>query len=300
MTIWRLTINPAANEDVDPKRFCIDRNILGVGWPVDTIGPLDWDTYYALAAERYYNEDNRGWLPAVNAIHNRMEVDDLCWTRDLNGNYYLGKVDGDWEYQSTDDHLNADVVNVRACTWVRTGGVDSVPGKVLNSFRARRALQAVHDETIHFYSQLFYNQVSGNNYYDLINEQELDLFALISSEDCEDIVGIYLQEEYDYRLIPSSCKLDTVRTEFVLRKVGSKAQVQVKQGDVPLNRNEFEYNPDDPSEWFLFTTCGQYDGDENDYVQCITPDEIRDFAYNNTELMPDRIRRLIEFCNEII
>ena len=299
MNIWRLNIKPDAKQDVDPRMFCIDRAILGVGWPVDWGGgPLDRDTYYALGEEKYYNQEDKGWWPAVNAILYRMEIGDLCWTRDLDGNYYLGKVEGDWEYRSTDKYRHANILNVRRCSWYRTGGVDSVPGKVLNSFRAGRTVQAVHDDTVLFYSKLIYNQVSGNGFYDLSEGQkQLDFFALISPEDCEDIVGIYLQEKHGYRLIPSSCKLDTVKTEFVLRKAGLKAHVQVKQGDISLYIDEFKYDPSDPCEWFLFTTSGHYEGKGNEHVHCIDPDIMRDFAFNNKGLMSNRIQQLIEFCN---
>ena len=81
------------------------------------------------------------------------------------------------------------------------------------------------------------------------HDVKLDLFDLIFPEDCEDIVGIYLQEKQGYRLIPSSCKLDTVKTEFVLKTAEGKAHVQVKQGNVDLHIDEFEYDPCDPCEW---------------------------------------------------
>ena len=114
MNIWRLTISPAAESGVDPRKFCIERNLLGVGWPVDRNAPLAWDTYYDLGNETYYNQGDKGWWPAVNAIRNRMEVNDLCWTRDRDGNYYIGRIEGHWEYRSTDDYRDADIVNVRA------------------------------------------------------------------------------------------------------------------------------------------------------------------------------------------
>ena len=242
-TIWRLNIKPDAAKGVDPRMFCIERNILGIGWPVvspvDADTPRDWDAYYNLGMEQYYNEDDKGWWPAVNAIHNRMKIDDLCWTRDWDGNYYLGRIEGDWEYRSTTDYRDADIVNVRPCTWFPTGGVDSVPGKVLNSFRAGRTVQAVDDETVSFYSRLRYNRLSKEAAYDLPGDLKRDLFALIWPEDCEDIVGIYLQEKHGYRLIPSSCKLCTDKTEFILKTAeGKQAYVQVKQGNVDLNADE--------------------------------------------------------------
>ena len=230
-TIWRLNIKPDAAEDVDPRKFCFDKGILGIGWPVDPEVPTDWETYCALAKDRYRGARRKGWRTAANAII-QMAVDDLCWTRDENANYYLGRIVGDWEYRSTDEYQKAGIVNVRPCEWFRVGGVDSVPGKVVNSFRPSAAVQRVYDETSSLYSKIKFNLLSKRAVYDLHgNEDNRDLFSLISPDDCEDIVGIYLQEKHGYRLIPSSCKRDTGKTEFVLKAVdGRRANVAGKAG----------------------------------------------------------------------
>ena len=298
MRIWRLNISPASESGVDPRRLCIENNILGVGWPVDDDAPLDWNTYYRLGCETYYNQGDNGWWPAVNAIRYRMEVNDLCWTRDWSGNYYIGKIEGCWEYRSTDDHRRADIVNVRPCRWFPVGGVDSVPGKVLNSFRASRTIQIVDDETVVLYSKWKHNQISQENVYDLRNVGKRDIFSLISTDDCEDIVGIYLQQELGYRLIPSTCKRDTAHTEFVLRKAEGKAHVQVKQGYVDLDMDEFnDRDPCDPCQWFLFTTHGRYTGVGGGHVQCLDPDKMRDFVLNNRRLMSSRVQAFIDFLD---
>ena len=71
----------------------------------------------------------------------------------------------------------------------------------------------------------------------------MDLFALALPEDCEDIVAIFLQGKYGYHLIPSTCRQDTVKTEFLLRKTNCKAQVQVKQGTVPAAQRSLRLGP---------------------------------------------------------
>lgn len=296
--LWRLNIKPDAQEGVDPVRFCLDKQILGVGWPVDSDSPLDWKTYCRLGQSNYRGRWQKGWRAATNAIHDRMKTNDLCWTRDPHGNYYLGRITGNWEYRSARRYREADIVNVRLCRWFPTGGVDSVPGKVLNSFRPNRTVQAVYDETASFYSRLKYNQLIGKAVYDLSSDEELDLFSLISPEDCEDIVGIYLQEEHGYRLIPSSRKRDTVWTEFVLKKGnGKQAYVQVKQGNVDLNKDNFKYDAGNPCEWFLFTTNGHYTGRRHNHIHCLKPNDMHEFALAHRNLMSDRVQTFIDFCN---
>lgn len=301
MKIWRLTINTSAQEGVDPRKFCIEKNFLGFGWGVGATGPLDWSEYEKLGTEIYYNKVDRdnGWWPAANAIHNRMEVGDLCWTRDWDGRYFLGRVEGPWKYCTTEEHISTDVVNVRPCRWFYIGTDDAVPGKVLNSFRTGRTLQAVHDRTTNIYSKLIYNSAEMDCKYELpIENMDLDLFSLISPEDCEDIVGIYLQEVLGYRLIPSTCRASTAVTEFVLRKRDRKALVQVKQGYVPLDRKNYKIELKDPSEWFLFTTCGEYQGEEVEHVHCLDPEELRNFVYTNVSLMSDRVQKFAELSLE--
>ena len=301
MNIWRLTISTDANPGIDARKFCIERSILGLGWPVEARSPLDWATYEELGTTTYYDLGDKGWWPAANAIHNRMKEGDLCWTRDWGGQYYIGRVEGPWEYRGAQEYRDADVVNVRACRWVCAGTDDSVPGKVLNSFRASRTLQAVHDDTVRFYSKLKFNQAGGKPRYDLSDEnRQLDLFSLISPEDCEDIVGIYLQEEHGYRLVPSTCRHDTAKTEFVLRKQDSKALVQVKQGQVTLDRGDFQLDADDYCEWFLFTTGGYYEGKEASHIHCLNPKTLLEFAFDNVSLMSDRVQQVIRFCVQAI
>ena len=298
MRIWRLHIKTdGGKHGVDPKQFCIVRNILGVGWPVSEDAPLDWDTYWRLGKDEHEKKGDKGWRRALNAIGRRMAVGDLCWTYDRDHNYYIGRIEGGWEYRSTSDYRKADVVNVRPCRWFRTGGVDSVPGTVLSNFRVNATVQRVYDKTAAFYAKRQYRQLNNTAFDNSAHIDDPNLFSLISSDDCEDIVGIYLQETRGYRLIPSTCKRDTPRTEFVLRNANGKAHVQVKQGENEiLKKDDYrDYDPSDPCEWFLFATSGKYTGGMYNNVYCLDPKEMRDFALNNRNLMSRRVQSIIQF-----
>ena len=297
INIWRLHIKTAAEAGVDPHNFCIEKNILGVGWQVETAkNPLSWDCYYKLGKEGYEEEGDKGWKAAVNALHDGMKCGALCWSRNSDGIYYLGRIKGDWIYNNTDEYIRADVVNVRDCEWHKVGLVDSVPGKVVNSFIPSRTVQMVHENSVNLYSRYLYNKLCTESFYDLSEEPgDVDLFTLISAEDCEDIVGIYLQEK-GYRLIPSSCKSSTAGYEFVLknRETGRRAVVQVKQGQPELNREEYgdAFGRD---EVFLFSTQGNYTGAERANVHCLTPEKMRGFVLANREVLSDRLNQWIDF-----
>tara|TARA_B100000315_G_scaffold239549_1_gene258438 strand:- start:2020 stop:2916 length:897 start_codon:yes stop_codon:yes gene_type:complete len=288
--IWRLNIKTASKAGVDPRRFCLDKGVLGVGWRVDEHETLDWDSYYQLANARYYPED-KGWWPAVNAVYNRMSVNDLCWTRDRDGQYYLGRIASEWRYDGSPDHVEADIINARDCEWFRVGTVDSVPGKVVNSFIPARTVQTVADDSVAYYSQLLFNKLSGNVVYGP-DRTDVSLFSLASAEDCEDIVGAYLQEQ-GYRLIPSSCKSDTVAYEFVLkhRDSGRRAVVQVKQG-VPIDLAKYESLDCDV---FLFTTQGRYVGTPSKNIHCLSVEEMIAFALANQALLSDRLKNWMRY-----
>jgi hypothetical protein len=295
-TAWRLNIKTGASEGINPRRFCIDRNILGVGWPVDADGEVDWERYYKLGEETYYKRGDKGWWPAVNAIKNRMQINDLCWTRDWDGVYYLGRITSDWKYQGESENRNADVVNIRECLWKEAGEVDAVPGKVVNSFIPNRTVQAVDDESVRLYSQFLYNLLSHEPHYSLANVSA-DLLSLVSAEDCEDLVGLFLQEK-GYRMIASSCKADTAAYEFVLKhaETGKTAVAQVKQGYVNLNVEEYSALP---GEVYLFTTHGNYVGTSLASVHCIQPDEIRRFVDTRPHLLSDRLKTWVALIEKL-
>jgi hypothetical protein len=97
MTLWRLNVKTSAKDGFDPRRFCLEKNLAGAGWGVEHENghsPNDFDHYLKLGQAQYADKGDNGWWPAVNAIGNRMTDGDFCWTRDWNGVYYLGRIDG--------------------------------------------------------------------------------------------------------------------------------------------------------------------------------------------------------------
>ncbi len=165
--LWRIHIKPAA-KGRNPRKLCLEGGVLGVGWPVETgAKSLSWEEYYGLGKEAYKEQGYNSWRTAVNALRKRMQTGDLCWTRDYDGCYYLAMVTGPWEYRNDPVHLEADVVNIRPCLWVKVGTVDEVPGKVLSSFIPPRAVQRIDDATSVAYSMFLYNRLSGKDEYEI-------------------------------------------------------------------------------------------------------------------------------------
>lgn len=291
MNIWRIHLKADAKQGSDQRKLCLEKGIVGVGWQIhyDTV-PVEWADYFETAQDDY---GNSSWKAALNAIKNRMQVDDLIWTRDWRGNYFLGRLVSDWYYDTTLECENADIVNVRKCEWHKIGTEESVPGKVVSSFRPRRTVQAIYSDTVYYFSQIIYNQKSSTKYYKVDDLSGQDIFSLLSYDDCEDALAIYLQVNHGYYVIPSSCKDNTMTYEYELKHciTGKSAVAQVKSGGTSLDIDTYSSLETDV---FLFATCGQYWGTPKSNIHTIDPQDIKTFLYERTHLLPEKMKVWIE------
>lgn len=205
--VWRINLLPSGRS-VDARQFCLDREIVGVGWPLkDLPSGATWDEYRSRADSFYRRQQNsKGWWPVLRALHDRMKVGHLVWTRDEAGTYWLGRIEGPWRYVFDAHHEAADIANVRACTWTEVGAADEVPGRVTTSFRGL-TLTEVKEPSASL-TKLIYNEKTNSKTYE-VTPGEADLFGLLSADECEDLVALYLQVEHGYCVLPSTAKPST-------------------------------------------------------------------------------------------
>jgi hypothetical protein len=288
--IWRIHIKPEGG--VDSIAFALRTNALGIGWSVDGgRAGMTKEEYFTLApASAAHYEWGPGWQTVVGRFVNDIHEGDLCWMRDPRpgkGEYYLGQMVGDWEYTVQPECQEAGFSQVRHVdAWKMAGLQDAVPGKVVANFRASAVVNPVKDETAVAYSKLKFNELCELDVFEVPHFAG-DLFALLSDEDLEDVVGIYLQER-GLRLISSSSKLSTPAYECLLKtQDGKPVGVQVKSGDAPLDQNDYRMFPGD---FYLFASCGVYTGESQPNVTCIPPKEIRDFIAKNFDILPGRVQ----------
>jgi hypothetical protein len=80
------------------------------------------------------------------------EVDDnsFVWTRDPDGLYWLGRIEGPYFYDADDAAKAVDLIHVRECDWLSTPLLEpSVPAAVVATFRrGGRNFQQTHDPTV--------------------------------------------------------------------------------------------------------------------------------------------------------
>ena len=154
--LWRAHLRPDADAAA-AYRFCVERDVVGFGWPVRAGAPLTRQQYDALASLSYGppSRDNRGWIGAINAIDDHMSNGDLCWIRHPDGDrFHIGRIAGQWEYRSTPEYVEVDIVNVRPCVWFEHDRCpDGIPwqlGMTLQRVGDRDALR----ESIELYNTL--------------------------------------------------------------------------------------------------------------------------------------------------
>lgn len=290
MNLWRINLKPAAQSGMDAREYCLKNQRVGIGWQVDyETEPLTAEEYENKAMEEYYNEGDKSWWHAWNAFYNKSEIDDLIWTRDRDGIYYIGRIKSEWYYDTSKEAKRADIVNVKDCDWKKVGTIESVPGKLVNCFIPARTIQTVNDETVHLFSRLIYDEKSLTAYYPVQSLKGKSLYSLLSSEDCEDALALYLQLIENYMIVPSSCKSETLAYEYELiqKQTKAKAIVQVKNGNVDID-SDFYKNIE--STVFLLTTKGEYYGTPSENIKLIAPDVIQKFLYDNIDILPDKMK----------
>ena len=287
MNVYRIHIRPTGGLDDSSLSFkyCLEKKVLGLGWQTHSQNnKVTWNEYEMEAAKIY----GSGALSRVKYLKNNIREDDLIWTRDTKGNYYLAKVKSGWEYYSNKKAQDADIVNIVRCDDIHpVPSVDYVPGKVVACFRPSRTVQAIRDETTSDYSKYLWNKLSNTEFYPLSKDKFKNVFSFLDSEETEDVIFIYLQLQ-GWIVIPNSRKADTMSYEFYLvhRETKEKSIVQAKTGHTPLTPKNWE---DRAEKVFLFQANGKYNGSSRGNVVCISPKDREEFMYANKDLMPANI-----------
>ena len=296
MNVFRLHIRPKGGlkDYAYSFKYCLDKEVLGLGWPLENPpdSDLSWDQYERLATKKY----SRSALSRVRNLHEKVRPDDLIWTRDEGGKYYLAKVRSAWKYLDTEESRKADITNVVECQFQPVPRADDVPGKVVAHFRAPMSIQRVTEPTSTSYSQWLWNYLTESQDYSVGHGDSDNLFALLGSETTEDVIFVYLQMN-DWLILPNSRKADTMRYEFTAKKRDDDvtAVVQVKTGNTPLNIGDYA-NADDHV--FLFQSNGNYTGKNLEGIECLQPSDMEMFIREHIHIMPGVVQVWVKYLDE--
>lgn len=167
---------------------------------------------------------------------------------------------------------------------------NDVPGKVISSFVGiGTTLQRIRvDNNFKEYCKWLYEDKTYQ-----LNKSFFDYRALLHSDDLEDLLGLYLQKELKYYIIPSTNKQGTKLIEYELvRDDGTKACVQCKIGNSKVDDTIFQEFKDYDKIYITTMNDESYDR-KGSNVQTIRLKTLEEWAMNNKEILPQRIQNYI-------
>lgn len=292
MQLWRVHLRPDAKGQ-DPVELCLRQEVVGIGWRVPT-KPITRDEYWQAGQQEY---GDKGWSRAANAVGWRMAVGDLVWVRDFYGVYYLGKISGEWEYRDASENLQADIINVRPCKLFRVGSI--IAGKIVNCFIPSATVQQIHDETAEVFSAAVFNKITGDQI-SFKQPDSIDIFSLLSDVDLEDVVALYLQDEFKLHFVPSSRAKNSTTPAFEYQlldpRTNTTASVQVKGGNSVLDPSDYYHFPDS---CFLFASGGYARPSTKGSVVCIQREAIESYLIRAQDFLPTSLSTWLEMRKKL-
>lgn len=266
----------------------VENQFLAIGWSYvyrnnSNINSFV-DYYYAVKKSQ-----NR--IPAVLNIFWYIEEDDLFWTRDLDGFYWICRAKGKAETRYDETMDIGAVVPVEAYKYGK-----EVPGKIKASFNRPRGgtSERIYEEYIIEYSKKIFNEKSGKDYYEISHNVNQCILDNLPDFDLEELVISFIQIKRDYYVLSNSIanKSTTIKIECEFRSRNlndrRKAVVQVKGGNQKtIDANDYKNFIDEGYEVYLYAP--NISNIEESGCIRITSDELENFYSEYKEILPDSI-----------
>ena len=286
MNIFRIKLfTQKSGEHVESqhRQYCIKNNIFAIGWPIENINKIS--EYEQICYNKYASF--QGFKISYNNLK-KMQVNDFVWTQQDGRTYLLGQVKSEIYI----DNNQPDMGPVRAVDHWKKIDFDDVPGKIISSFVGiGKTLQGVHvDNNFKEYCQWLYKDKSYK-----LNKGLFNYKALLHSDNLEDLLGLYLQKEFHYYIIPSTNKQSTKLIEYELVKEdGTKACIQCKIGNSKVSNAIFEEFKN--HNIFIATMDNELYDDKGKNVKTIKLKILEEWAIKNKAILPQRIRNYMFSC----
>ena len=277
--------------------FCLmkEKQYMAIGWSCSYSFKKvtmfsDYKSFYDSTWE--YIKSNKGRInPALN-LFNDVKKDDLFWTRDLQGFYWICRAKDVAEPMLKEELDVGAVVPVEAFRY----GLEA-PGEIKASFNRANGgiVQKIYTPLMINYSKHIFNSLKNENYYSDIDKTEGDIIANLPDFDLEELVISYIQIAKDYYLLSNSIanKSTTplIEGEFVSRDIDNplRAVVQVKGEKKEIYTDEYKAYLDAGYRVYLYSgkeIIGTTDG-----FDIITKDELRDFYTKYKAILPESITK---------
>ncbi len=257
-----------------------------------------FDDYYK--AVQYLNKIQRqenGYAYRMNPAINRFsetEENDLFWTRDIDGNYWICRAKGKAE-PYCDSSLD---IGARVPVEAYMFGVE-VSGQIKASFnRARGGItESFYDDLIISYSQHIFNKLSDRMVYSVEKSGRDDILDNLPCFDLEELVISYIQIKENYYLLSNSIAKNSttikIECEFRSRDKNNpkRAVVQVKGGhSKEINAEDYKAYDNEGYNIYFFAPNVINLNKLNNGIR-ITREELLDFYREYRAVLPDSITK---------
>lgn len=290
--VTRINLKTATDQREELIDFCLNRKnqFLAIGWSCVDFKTDDYSAFYDTVVA-YVHGQKRRLNTALNIFKDAC-VNDLFWTRDLDGVYWICRVT-----EPAKAYLNKDL-DIGAVLPVKAYAFDlEVPGQIKASFNRSRGgiVERLKDSTIIEYSKYVYNKLSKKDYYEVNLNIANNIIDNLPAFELEELVISYIQIVEGYYLLSNSIanKSTTVKIEcqFISRDINNvkKAVVQVKAKQATaLDALSFKAYEDKGYYIYLYApTIENVEKMKN--VIKITPKELQDFYVKYKAILPESI-----------
>ena len=274
----------------DEKKISDIKQCLAIGWSSVNVESGQYADFYN-AVKLYVHSQHKRINPALN-IFSFARVNDLFWTRDMNGFYWICRVkDTAKVYLNKELDIGA-VLPVEAYKF----GLE-VPGQIKASFNRPKGgiAEKLKDINIIEYSKFVFNKLSGKNYYSLNLAIANNVIENLPDFELEELVISYLQIVKGYYLLSNSIanKSTTVKIEcqLISRDVNNikKAVVQVK-GPKASELNASDFKVFEEKGYYIYLYAPDIDKlEEMKNVIRISRHELQEFYREYKAILPESI-----------
>lgn len=317
--VWKLKGKGGADHSLRSYDYFIKHNCAACGWsfePTKRTKPIKTLDDYKQFFEDHAN--GHAWnRQGIHTLFDRVKAGDFLWTCRKNGMYYVARVPAEpkelFHFDPSGDAYDHDCVpQLRKIEWKEVGTEETVPGSVSTYTANRQSIFQVDkqedkiNESEYTATGLFSAlQLDEEEYYlEKLTLSKSDLWRFLNYQSVEDLVSLWLYDQYNYVTIPSTSKMSTANYEFVLidgtihnsARSSKRIYIQVKNGNVDLDpvcykdllsRNNHEV--------WLITTGGQItiDKKQKASIVCCRRDETAKSGYSTKAF---KISNLLDFA----
>ena len=298
--VARIHLKTATNNREELIKFCLDdkhnkeKQCLAIGWSYisEHLNPEtdSYDTYY-IKTKANVHENGKKLNSALNIFKNAKE-EDLFWTRDLNGDYWICRVKEAAKVYFNEELDIGAILPVEAYKF----GLE-VPGQIKASFNRSRGgiVERLKDSTIIEYSKYVFNKLSKTDYYEINLNIANNVIDNLPDFELEELVISYLQIVKGYYLLSNSIanKSTTVKIEcqLISRDVNNvkKAVVQVKGPKAPA-LNALSFKDYEDKGYYIYLYAPKVENlDRMKNVIKISTEELQDFYVKYKAILPKSI-----------